>query len=494
MESCVDKKLHVFQEAKFETILNSIEDLILVKGEKSRLLWANKAFLDYYGTSLEELQGIVDAAHSDPDNTVQYIKDDHYVFSTANSLMLNEPITNFTGDTEYYQTIKTALKNSLGEIYGTVGVSRKIFDEKVVEESRSKHATDKASLTELRTLTNSIPLPVAMTDARQRIIACSEKWKSIFSSNEHSIIAEYYEDCCEKRLPISQQLSFAISSSMPVVMEAVKMELNKSQKSIFDIHVQPWKMPDGKTGGAIILLLDITELKNKTLRLEMANEELTQFNYRVSHDLLAPLRSIKGFINISKELIDSGDLEGAKQLHHRINESVDQLSTLVQDVMNLARSDMAPSSSEDVHLKTLVKEILCKHEFQIEEQNFTIVMDGICEEVVKVEKVRIRQILENLISNGLKYFNPDAAEKRLEICLEVRGNELKMNVIDNGIGIPLSIKDRIFDIFTRGSSSQPGSGLGLYLVKKHISKLKGTIAILNDSGLTNFEVRIPINR
>ncbi len=118
-----------------ETLLNLIPDLVLVKGAQSHILWANKAFQDYYGMTNEELRGLIDSPLTQPDHTQQYIKDDEYVFTTGKTLDIpSEPVTRHDGVIRYFNTIKSAVRNDSGEVVMTIGISRDITERKKAEE------------------------------------------------------------------------------------------------------------------------------------------------------------------------------------------------------------------------------------------------------------------------------------------------------------------------------------------------------------------------
>lgn len=121
-------------EQMYRQILDAITDMVLVKAPQSRILWANKAFRDYYGMTNEELRDIIDAAFNKPDYTQQYIKDDAYVFNTGHTLaILEEPVTRHDGVVRQFDTIKSPIFNSEGEVVMTVGLSRDAADRKQVE-------------------------------------------------------------------------------------------------------------------------------------------------------------------------------------------------------------------------------------------------------------------------------------------------------------------------------------------------------------------------
>ena len=121
-------------EATFRQILDAIADMVLVKGPQSRLLWANRAFLDVYGMTNQELQGLIDAPFVEPDFTQQYVKDDYQVFSTGKTLHIpEEPVTSHDGHILVCQTVKSAIFDDKGQVAMTVGVSRDISDRKRME-------------------------------------------------------------------------------------------------------------------------------------------------------------------------------------------------------------------------------------------------------------------------------------------------------------------------------------------------------------------------
>ncbi|MFB2983105.1 GAF domain-containing protein [Microseira sp. BLCC-F43] len=133
-------------EQMYRQILDAITDMVLVKGPKSRIVWGNKAFRDYYGMTNEELRDIIDAPFNDPDYTQQYIKDDAYVFNTGETLIiLEEPVTRHDGVVGQFDTIKSPIFNSEGQVVMTVGVSRDAAERKQVESAlREIAAREKA--------------------------------------------------------------------------------------------------------------------------------------------------------------------------------------------------------------------------------------------------------------------------------------------------------------------------------------------------------------
>jgi PAS domain S-box-containing protein len=140
-------------ENRYRQILDAITQLILVKGDKSRILWANKAFRDYYGMDNETLQGLIDAPFNEPDYTLQYVRDDAHVFDTGAVLDIpEEPVTRYDGAVGLFHTVKSPIFDENGRVIATVGVSEEITEQKAAEELRRQSEARLAEVTRIARL------------------------------------------------------------------------------------------------------------------------------------------------------------------------------------------------------------------------------------------------------------------------------------------------------------------------------------------------------
>lgn len=113
----------------YKQMLDAIPDLILVKGAHSHILWANKAFRDYYGMSNEQLRDLIDSPMVEPDMTQSYIRDDAHVFNTGQVLDIpSEPIKRHDGVIRQFHTVKSPIRDADGKVIMTIGISRDIED------------------------------------------------------------------------------------------------------------------------------------------------------------------------------------------------------------------------------------------------------------------------------------------------------------------------------------------------------------------------------
>ncbi|MFO7682693.1 MAG: GAF domain-containing protein [Chloroflexota bacterium] len=139
-------------ERRYQQILDAITHMVLVKGSESRIVWANKAFREYYGMSNEVLQNLIDAPFNEPDYTLQYVKDDAYVYETGTVLDIPEEIvTRYDGHEGLFHTVKSPIYDADNQIIMTVGVSEEISERKRVEAAMTKQAVELQTVADLST-------------------------------------------------------------------------------------------------------------------------------------------------------------------------------------------------------------------------------------------------------------------------------------------------------------------------------------------------------
>ena len=166
-----------YSAAWFASALDAMDDLVLVKGPRSRLLWANRAFRDYYGMTNDELHSLIDGEQSDPDDTLQYVRDDRRVFVERTSIdILSEPVTDHLGETRFFHTRKSPILDDEGQVAMQIGVSRALGSGASNDASQERRELVHESTRNVRALIRSMPTPVVMLDAAHRII----KWNEAF--------------------------------------------------------------------------------------------------------------------------------------------------------------------------------------------------------------------------------------------------------------------------------------------------------------------------
>lgn len=271
--------------------------------------------------------------------------------------------------------------------------------------------------------------------------------------------------------------------------EAIISAINKGK--VFRYITKPWKREELKQ--TIDYALEAYRLKsqNKELleRLKKANKELDEFVYRASHDLRAPIASILGLINLAKTETDLDQLKKYLELEEK---SVNKLDHLLKDIIQFSRNTHLEVNSENIDFSTLINTVFEAHRFfefsESIKKDFKINGDI----AFNSDEFRLEIILNNLISNAIRYCDYKREDPNLFINVEVNKDWATITVKDNGIGIDEEQMDRIFDMFYRGIDDNTGSGLGLYIVKETVDKLSGRIYVNSKIGEgSEFVVEIP---
>ncbi|MBC7604440.1 MAG: PAS domain S-box protein, partial [Ramlibacter sp.] len=187
MEESLQRKnaeLQVQHEHDVRTrqILDAIAEPILVKGEQSRIEWANRAFLEYYGTDLKTLRGLQGSGFEPPDLTLQYARDDLKVFTTGTVLEIPEELVRrHDGVLLTWHTVKSPMLDSKGKIVGTVGVSRDITAQKEGQAQIERMQNELRSNNQLlHTILENMPCGLSVFDAKNQLIAANTEFKVLF--------------------------------------------------------------------------------------------------------------------------------------------------------------------------------------------------------------------------------------------------------------------------------------------------------------------------
>ena len=224
------------------------------------------------------------------------------------------------------------------------------------------------------------------------------------------------------------------------------------------------------------------DLKRKNQELATSNAELQAFAHTAAHDLRAPLRSIQGFAALLGEEVAAKCSPEARSHLDRIKRSAAQMDRLVQDLLDYSKVASAQVRLLPIKLDRIVKQVVADRQIDIDEKHAVIKVD-VDEIAVQGVEVLLLQLLENLVSNALK-FVAAGVQPRVAIRAEVDGRIVRLFVEDNGIGIPPEYKDRIFNVFERlhQQDAYPGTGIGLAIVRKAVERMGGRIHLKSEVG------------
>jgi signal transduction histidine kinase len=224
------------------------------------------------------------------------------------------------------------------------------------------------------------------------------------------------------------------------------------------------------------------ERERETLiqRLKLKNQELDRFAIRVSHDLKTPLITVAGFLGYLEQDIKSGNHARAEKDLAQINEAARKMGRFVDELLDLSRVGRIINPPKDLPFEEIVRDALQATDAILKAKQVQVEIDPIFP-FVHVDRVRVVQVMQNLITNAVKFMG-DQQQPIIRIGFEEIDGEHIFSVTDNGIGIPPQHHESIFELFNRLNPEIDGTGIGLGLAKRIIEVHQGKIWVESSPG------------
>ena len=231
------------------------------------------------------------------------------------------------------------------------------------------------------------------------------------------------------------------------------------------------------------------DLQKVNHELVKVNKELDHFVYSVSHDLRAPIASMKGLVNL---LQLEGNPEATKLYSNLISKNLCRLDFFIVEILELSRNSRLPVAKENINFKEIIQSVFEELEHLGNASRIKKRMKVQGDSNFLSDKHRIVIIFRNILSNAIKYSMPQFKQSFIQIEVILNDKGVHIMVADNGIGIEKDYLPNIFDMFFRATDQQAGSGLGLYIVKEMVEKLNGNIEVRSEHGEgTTFILNLP---
>jgi signal transduction histidine kinase len=233
-------------------------------------------------------------------------------------------------------------------------------------------------------------------------------------------------------------------------------------------------------------------LQSQNAELKKINKELDSFVYSVSHNLRAPLMSVLGLLDLAKHENHQENSSTLDQYFAMMESSIHKLDETVKEILDYSRNARQNLTIEQIDLKKIIEENFEKMQFMPGSQLIQreVVVSG--PYPFYSDNYRLSVILNNLISNSIKYYDANKEKPYIKISVVVAKDKATLEFEDNGIGIEDKFSAKVFDMFFRATEKNKGAGLGLYIVKEAIDKLKGTISMESQVAKgTRFKIELP---
>ena len=391
----------------------------------------------------------------------------------------------------------SVLKNDEGRIVGTLSSGEDITDRK-----RFENQLD-AERSRLSAIIDNAPVGIVVADKDAKILLVNQAAKETCARDiPVGKAIERPERFCHLDGTPYNSPDFPLTKSVLTgeicVNEELIITLPDGQKCHHLGNSAPIIDSRGEIIGAVGIFNDITDrkraeealhkaheelerkVKERTAELEARNAEMERFVYTVSHELRTPLVSISGLLGFIKQDAEKGDLDRMKTDYRLADDALSKMDQLLGETLELSRIGRIMNSPLNVPFSEIAKEALDQTADKLKSRSIEV---SVADEwpIVRVDRMRLAEVLVNLIENSIKYMG-DQAHPEIEIGHRKDGGETVFFVRDNGGGIDPSQHEKVFGLFYRLDLKSEGTGVGLAIVKRIIEVHGGRVWIESELG------------
>jgi two-component system, sensor histidine kinase and response regulator len=487
------------------TLMDNSLDYIYFKDTESRFLRIGKALADYYGLNdPAEAIGKSDFDVFDAERAEQYMADEREVMKTGKPVMdKEEEQPSPDGRTRWISTTKVPLRNALGEIVGTFGISRNITKqkraEKVLRDSQALYSS----------LVENLPVSVFRKDLEGHIVFGNRRYCETLGRPLEELLGKTDFDLFPPELAEKYRKDDASVLATGEGWEDVE-EHRKPNGAMIYVHVlkTPVRDAEGNVTGIQGMFWDVTARKQAEAALEVAKEAAeaanrakSDFLANMSHEIRTPMNAIIGMTEL---VLDTQLTDSQQDYLKMVRESGDSLLALINDILDFSKIEAGKLELESVPFD--LHESLGDTMKSLAMRAHSKGLELACEIKPDVpgrlvgDPVRLRQIVVNLVGNAVKF--TDTGEVVLTVGHESRSDGevvLHFAVSDTGIGIPEDKAAHIFDAFEQADSTTTrrfgGTGLGLAISSRLVESMGGQIRVesrVGQGSTFHFTAKFPV--
>jgi len=528
-----------YERDLLQIFMDNIPEMVYFKDTASRFVRINRVQATLLGLSdPQESVGKTDLDFQSPDLARQFLEEEQQIIETGQPI-INRVEFNPTlkGKPRWLSATKVPVKDQGGSALGIIGISRDITDQKLAEEyeERRRAMLEKIVrlgqfVTEVQTVHTTLKriwqsVHIDLNFDRLGIFLYNpddntmngtygtnkegemiEEWDNHIHLDEDTaetislktILKEFNgfystsnynaeHDIPEGHIMHGVKEHAAVAAwagDKPVA--AINVDNLITQRPITDEQLEALRLFAGYAGLAIenarlndALQKELTQRQELIDELELKNAELERFTYTVSHDLKSPLVTITGFLGFLERDALAGNVEKIKNGIDRITNAARKMQVLLNDLLELSRIGRIINAPEDVPFEEIVHEAVDRVRGRLDEINAIVEIQRDLP-VVHGDRIRLVEVVQNLLENAAKYSNP---KSHIEIgSLEELQNSKVFYIRDNGIGIAPKYHENIFGLFNKLNATSEGTGIGLTLVKRIIEVHGGRIWVESEAG------------
>ena len=360
-------------------------------------------------------------------------------------------------------------------------IVRDLTEQKRAQEAIRKNETFFSQLFEI------VPMAVVMLDSVGRVELVNKGFSEMFGYSIDELKGNNLNDFIvpEQYQNEGIDINNLVTSDKVIQVEAIRKNKNGGLINVI-LYGMPVRLEE-KIIGIYGVYVDISQRKRMEEELQIRNDELDNFVYKVSHDLRAPLSSILGLVHLAKL---PGNTDDISQYMKIIGQKVAGLDHFISDVLSHSKNLKRAVETERVDFGRLIEQTVSDLNYLQGAADVEFIVDTDPGEFYS-DPWRISEIFRNLVSNAIKY-RQQGGKPRVTVNIQIEDDLARIIFTDNGIGIEKQKLDRVFEMFYRATEQSDGSGIGLYIVKNAVEKLGGTVRIESTVGVgTTFHIDLP---
>lgn len=378
---------------------------------------------------------------------------------------------------DYRARVKVTKQDEIGELGHAINA---MADSLQVQMTRIQQNEN-----QLESVLDNMINGIVMIDRNGQIVLMNRRAEEVLGFSARELVGRHYAEA-KQQYELSQMIQEGLKSK-----EHLREEITFyfPEERLLELNLVPIQPEGNEFSGVLLVLQDVSAIR----RLERMRSE---FVANVSHELKTPITAVKGF---AETLLGGAvnDEETARSFLQIIFDESDRLNRLIGDILELSKieSRRVPLLFSPVEVDSFVSKTVKVMESEAARKNIVLTMNMEPGLYVEADEDRLRQIIMNLLSNGINY-TPEGGRVTVKVD-SASDDHIRFQISDSGIGIPKKDLPRIFERFYRvdkaRSRSSGGTGLGLSIVKHLVELHKGTITVTSSVGVgTTFMIELPV--
>lgn len=462
---------------------NAVLGIAVVHAQSGKFLEVNPAFCEMLGYTKDELQGLNVKEITHPDDRTLHLRKRTENQDIKSSFYVEKRYITKNGAILYAQTTITEIFDEAGNIIENIAIVREISQEIAAKETYFD-------------LFDNSPDLIYVLDENATFITVNQSVVEKYGYPKEFAIGKTPDIFGAPGMNDMQKVAEYIQKAWEGEAQHFDWWSLTSEGHIFPKELV---LKRGKYFGKEVLVAtgrDISQrhemeqkLHESYDKLKMANDEITSFIYRASHDLRSPVASLQGLLQVMRYTSNPEDLEKYMTIMEAQLKKMDNSIGEIIDYRKITAGDI---QENEIDLSQLIAEILDPLSFSEGYDTIRKEINISLSKPIISDKQRLMVILDNLISNSIKYYDKNKTASFINISATENDGFINLTVEDNGIGISEEHHNRIFDMFYRATNHVKGTGLGLSIVKAALEKMGGSISLASEYGKgCKFTIKFP---